>query len=214
MNHVPGPRLRIGILAAGFSVRLGRPKTLARVRGLSLLRRTALLAQSLRASRIEVIVPPRSARSARPALCRHELRGTAARLVTNPRAALGLSRSVRLAATRARRASALLLLPVDLARLERRDLARLILRWRGARRSVAARCAGGRAVTPLILPRRLYGLAAAIAGDAGLKELIGGLTGERVLLLRLPSAAVDVDTPADLAAVRRRRHRPQADQSG
>jgi len=56
------PRLPVIILAAGFSSRLGRPKALARVRSLSLLRRTLTLAAQLTPAQIVVVVPPRAAR--------------------------------------------------------------------------------------------------------------------------------------------------------
>ena len=41
------PKLKIVLLAAGFSQRLGRPKALVRMHGVSLLRRTLLLAAAL-----------------------------------------------------------------------------------------------------------------------------------------------------------------------
>jgi len=55
-------RLQIVVLAAGFSGRFGRPKTLARLHGVSLLRRTLQLASSLGTARISVVVPRNAAR--------------------------------------------------------------------------------------------------------------------------------------------------------
>lgn len=62
MNSSDMPVLRIVILAAGFSSRLGRPKALARVRGTSLLRRTLALTAQFAAARIIVVVPRAAAR--------------------------------------------------------------------------------------------------------------------------------------------------------
>ena len=109
----------------------------------------------------------------------------------------------------ARHSPALLLLPVDLAALRQRDVARLISRWRAARRCVIARRIGQRGGTPragvpLILPRWLYARALAVTGDIGLRDLVNGLPAPQRVLLNLPSAALDVDTPLDLRAARRR----------
>jgi molybdenum cofactor cytidylyltransferase len=116
----------------------------------------------------------------------------------------GLSSSVRRGITRARYSAAVLLLPVDLADLQRRDIARLIARWRGARRSVVARWVQARAGTPLILPRWLYARARGLAGDRGLRDLVRGLPNDAVSLVMLPSAESDVDTVRDLERARRR----------
>ncbi len=103
----------------------------------------------------------------------------------------------------ARYSAALLLLPVDMAVLRDRDLARLIMKWRGARRRVVARRIGGHGGIPLILPRWLYARALAVSGDVGLRDLIGALPEHQRALLDLPSAALDIDTPQDLREARR-----------
>jgi len=138
-----------------------------------------------------------------------EGRGLDVVFAANPRRADGLSSSVRRAITLARYSPALLLLPVDLAALEQRDVARLISRWRAARRCVIARRIGqqdgtSRGGVPLILPRWLYARALAVGGDVGLRDLVSGLPAPQRVLLNLPSAALDVDTPQDLRAARRR----------
>jgi molybdenum cofactor cytidylyltransferase len=203
MNAVTPPRLQIVILAAGFSSRLGRPKALARVHGRSLLRRTLTLAARFSSAKLIVVVPRRAARLA------VEARGLDAVLTANPLRADGLSSSVRRGIIQARHSAALLLLPVDLAALQRRDVARLILRWRAAPRRVVARRVERLAGTPqggipLILPRWLYPRALGVQGDKGLRQLVGALPANERVLLDLPSAAQDVDTPEDLRAARRR----------
>jgi molybdenum cofactor cytidylyltransferase len=199
MNAVSLPGLQILILAAGFSCRLGRPKALARVRSVSLLRRTLLLAARLEPAKILVVLPRGAARY------RIEARGLDVVFVANPRRADGLSSSVRRGIAHARHSSALLLLPVDLAVVRQADMSRLISHWRAARRSVVARRIGPQGGVPLILPRRLYARALAVTGDIGLRELINGLPAKERVLVDLPSAALDVDTPQDLRAARLRR---------
>jgi molybdenum cofactor cytidylyltransferase len=205
MNAAP-PNPAVLVLAAGFSSRLGRPKALARVRGVSLLRRTLLVISGTCAARIIVVLPRAAAR------LRIEGRGFRALFAVNERRAEGLSSSVRRGILRARYSPAVLLVPVDLAALQRRDVIRLMSRWRGARRRVVARRLGERAGSaqggaPLILPRWLYPRALAVSGDVGLRKLVSELSAAQRELLNLSSAALDVDTPQDLRAARDRMHR-------
>lgn len=200
MRALSRPSLWIVILAAGFSRRLGRPKALARVRGVALLRRTARLVAPFAESHTIVVAPPRAARFA------DELRGLRAEIRRNAQRAQGLSSSVRvgLAAARASGASAVLFVPVDLAALRARDLARLVARWRAAPRRLVARRTASGAGAPLILPRHLFTIAASVRGDAGLKDLARTVAPASRRLVAMHSAASDVDDPADLRAARRR----------
>ncbi|HUX72281.1 MAG TPA: nucleotidyltransferase family protein [Steroidobacteraceae bacterium] len=197
MNDSPRPVLRIALLAAGYSRRLQSPKALARVRGLSLLRRSAAVLAPFTAARLIVVLPPHAARY------RAELRGIDAEILANRRRALGLSTSVRAALVRARCASAILFVPVDLAALQARDVARLIALWRGHRRAIVARRIGAHGGTPLILPRAQFAAAARIEGDVGLRDFLRRCAAPERRLLALPSAALDVDTPGDLRRARR-----------
>jgi molybdenum cofactor cytidylyltransferase len=202
-NSLSGLRLQAVILAAGFSSRLGSPKAMARVGAQSLLRRTIALASGLRPAEILIVVPHRASSY------RTQARGFKVIFAANPHRAEGLSSSVRRGLIRARFSTAALLLPVDLAALRRRDIARLISRWRARRRCVVARRLGGedgmpRGGVPLILPRWLYSRAQRVTGDIGLRGLVSGLPPSQRILLPLASAALDVDTPQDLRAARRR----------
>jgi molybdenum cofactor cytidylyltransferase len=206
MNAGVRPKLYIIILAAGFSLRLGRPKALARVQSTTLLRRTLTLVARFSPAKIAVVLPPRAVRQ------RIEARGLKVVFAVNSGRAAGLSSSVRRGIALARWSSALLILPVDLAALNTRDLARLIARWRLGRRRVIARRirrqdGASRGGTPLILPRWLYARALAVTGDKGLRELVSGLPAQHRALLDLPSAALDVDTPSDLCTARQRLRR-------
>ena len=193
------PTLRIVVVAAGFSTRLGRPKALARIHGSSLMQRAVgLLAPFTAGARLIVVVPPRSSR--------YRLGIDAARVdfIANARRGGGLSSSVHAGVRRARFSAAVLLLPVDLVHLHARDVARLIFNWRGARRKVTARRVGQHPATPLILPRALYPAALGLAGDQGLRDVVRRLPADRVRLVELESAGADVDTPQDLERARRR----------
>ncbi len=196
---------QIVVLAAGFSRRLGEPKALARVHGSSLLRRTIRILQPYAGrSRIMVVIPPRSPRY------RIGVPAHVATFVDNRQRDTGLSSSVRLGIRRARHAPAVLLLPVDLVQLDRRDIERLIARWRGRRRCLVARRVGAGAATPLILPRCLFARALEVTGERGLRDVVRAIPSSQASLLTLPSAAADVDSAEDLERARRRmRHAGQ-----
>jgi molybdenum cofactor cytidylyltransferase len=197
MNVTSLLRLQIIVLAAGFASRLGRPKALARVHGVSLLRSSLELAATLQCAKIIAVVARPSER------LRAQARGLDVTFVTNSRRTQGLSSSVRRGIAAARYSSAVLLMPVDLANLKGRELARLIRRWRAAPRCVIARRVGRIGAAPLVLPRRLYPRARRITGDVGLRELIAQLPADSRVLVDMPSAASDIDTPQDLEAARR-----------
>jgi molybdenum cofactor cytidylyltransferase len=191
--------LQIVVLAAGFSSRLGEPKALARVRGRSLLARTLDLTRGLAATSTLVVIPRNAARY------KIEMQRVKVAWADNPRRAEGLSSSVRLGLGAARYASAVLFLPVDLVNLKRRELERLIRRWRSSPRHLVARALADSGAIPLILPKRLFARALAVSGDIGLRQLIAALPREQCVFVKLASAAADVDTPQALAAARRRR---------
>ncbi|HEY2145846.1 MAG TPA: NTP transferase domain-containing protein [Steroidobacteraceae bacterium] len=190
------------MLAAGFSTRLGKPKALARVHGVSLLRGTLKLTATLGADEIVAVVPRNAARY------HIEARGITVQFAGNTQRALGLASSMHRGIATARFSRAVLLLPVDLVDLKARELVRLISRWRAAPRRVVARRIGSHGATPVILPRWLYARARRIAGDIGVRELLRQLPASSLVLVDMPSAAFDIDTPQDLEIARRRRRRP------
>ena len=198
MNPAYSRKLQIVVLAAGFSSRFGRPKTLARLHGISLLRRTLKLASSLGTERICVVVPRNAARY------RVEAGSIRVRWAVNSRPAQGLSSSVRVGIAEARYSAAVLLMPVDLIQLKSRELLRLVRRWQSTPRRLIARRIDLAGATPLILPRWLYRRALALTGDVGLREIVGQLPADSRVLVEMPSAAEDVDTPQDLGNARRR----------
>ncbi|HEY2534773.1 MAG TPA: nucleotidyltransferase family protein [Xanthobacteraceae bacterium] len=204
MNAVRSRKPQIVILAAGFSSRLGRPKPLARVHGVSLLRRTLEVASSFAADRMIVVVPRNAVRY------RIEARGLKVRWAVNALRAQGLSSSVRRGIAAGRYASAILLLPADLIRLKTRDLFKLVQRWHSTPRRLIARKVALSGATPVILPRWLFARASTLSGDVGLRELVGQLPVECRVLVAMPSAVSDVDTPQDLREARRRFRRSAA----
>jgi molybdenum cofactor cytidylyltransferase len=198
MMDSPLSSLKVVVLAAGRSTRLGRPKALVSIHGVSLIRRTIAVLSQVTCQSIVVVTAPRAARM------RVELRRCRVTFVANHGRARGLSTSVALALRKTRWSAGTLFLPVDFAELAPRDIKRLISRWRGAKRRVAARRISGRPATPLILPKFLYPRARWLIGDIGLRDLVAELHQEQLTLLEISSAAHDIDTAQDLADARRR----------
>ncbi|MBS0397381.1 MAG: NTP transferase domain-containing protein [Proteobacteria bacterium] len=186
----------IVILAAGRSRRFGRPKAQARLHGRTLWQHLQALLRPFSRQCIFVVTAPRSP-------LRSAALANGWRCITNPDCDQGLSTSVVRGVRAGRFQPALLILPLDLPLLSTGDLLRFLDRWRLARRDVVARRLEGGPAIPLILPRRLYGLALQLHGDAGLRSLLSARTGGQIHLLDLPRAALDVDSPADLKHLRR-----------
>jgi molybdenum cofactor cytidylyltransferase len=196
------PKLNILVLAAGLSTRLGTPKPLVRIRGVSLLRRALVLGASLSPHKVFAVVPSRSSSY------RQQAAGlSSVCFISNPKRADGLATSVRIGIRRARFAGAILILPVDLYALESRDLVRLLARWSAMPGRSAATQIGAHGGVPLILPARQFPAASQLEGDTGLRNLLSQFTPGPVLV-DLPAAALDIDTLQDLRAARLRWRRP------
>jgi molybdenum cofactor cytidylyltransferase len=93
----------------------------------------------------------------------------------------------------------LLILLVDQARVETADLVRLVDRWRRHHSRPAAAQYQGRAAVPAIIPRRHFAALRELEGDTGARKLLQRL--ERLSLVAMPTAAFDIDTPQDVAAL-------------
>ena len=119
--------------------------------------------------------------------------------VINADPAAGIGRSIRLglAAVPGHVDAAVILLG-DEPMLPRAAIAEVLAAAAGGTAIVAAR-AGDRVGPPVLLRRPLFALAEALEGDEGLNRLIRA--DPDVTFVDLPSAPVDVDTPADLEAL-------------
>ena len=197
MKPASAPMPACIVLAAGFSSRLGRPKALVCIHGRSLLGRLALaLNRRWGRGSVTIIVPPRSPLH-RPA------RDHGWRCLSNPARSRGISSSIDRGLRACRWACAVLIVPVDLADIDARDLDRLLRAWRGRRRSVVARDRDGHAAIPLILPHRLFELRHQLRGDSGFRDLLEHLPAGDIRRVRLRGCSRDVDTTQDLQRARR-----------
>ena len=185
--------LRVVILAAGGSRRLGRPKQFVRIGADSLLRRAARVALALRPAAVLVVTGAHAARAAA------ELRGLPVTVVRHRGWRTGQAGSLRAGLGRTPRvAGAVLVFAVDQWQLTVADLERL-LRARRRGRPAAALHDGAPGV-PTLWPRAFWPRLRALKGDRGAREL---LRGADVVTVALPHAAADLDTPAALVRLRR-----------
>lgn len=111
----------------------------------------------------------------------------------------GLSSSLR-AGLRSvpRTAAGLLVVVVDQPAVGVPELTRLARAWRSRPRMPAAAHYDGRAGVPAILPRSTWPTLRAASGDAGARAVLRAAAS--VTLVPMPQAALDLDTPDDLAA--------------
>jgi molybdenum cofactor cytidylyltransferase len=187
------------LLAAGASRRFGGPKLLARIGRETLLRRMARTALASGAAGCTVVLGARAARLV------PELDDLPLQVAVNSRWRSGVASSLAAGiAAVPREAPAALVLLADQARIGPGELALLIAAWLKRPRSIVAASADGRLMPPVVLPRALFREMRALKGDRGARDLLRDRS-RGVIAFEMPSAAGDLDRPADLAAIRRER---------
>ncbi len=186
------PPLVALLLAAGESTRLGRPKQLVLHRGEPLLRRAVRVAAAVGATPVFVVTNPSLPD------CRAMLSDLPATVLVNPLPAAGMGSSLRLGmeAVLAAQPERLLLLVCDQPLLGPEHLGRLLRA--PAPGGVAAAAYGGRAGVPAVFSQEHFPALAQLSGDQGARGLLRTLPATPV---PMPEAAIDIDTPEDLAAL-------------
>ena len=187
------------MLAAGGSRRLGTPKQLLRYRMRPLLVRAVAAARTALPRAPLVVVIGAHALRLRLVLRRAE---PGARIVTNSSWRDGMATSLRaglVAVPRTKRA--VLVLLVDQPRVDAAAIERLVTAWRRHPGRLAAARYDGRAGVPAILPHRYWRTAKALQGDRGARALLRDA--QNPTLVEMPEAALDIDTPSDVDAMRR-----------
>lgn len=199
------------VLAAGGSTRLGHPKQLVTLDGRPLVARAAAAALGAGAEPVVVVL------GAHADAVRAALGGLAVHPVAHPGWAGGLGSSlgcgVAALAERAPAADAVLVTLADQPLVTADDLRRLCDAWASAADRDAAIVAAAYADTvgvPAVFGRAHLAALRDLPQGAGAGGLLRA-AGDRVVRVPVPGAAVDVDTPADLA---RLRARPPADSAG
>lgn len=183
------------ILAAGASLRLGRPKQLVDFEGQPLLMRSVDAARA--ADELFVVL------GARAAEIRKALNGDRLRVVINSEWEEGIASSIRAGVSAAVAAMpeihGVLLMACDQPRVTAAHL--------GALRRAFAECADDRVVAseyagvvgiPAIFPRHMFAALLALKGDEGARKILRG-AGAEIVAVKFAGGEVDIDTPEDLA---------------
>ena len=196
-NGVYGRKVLAVVLAAGCARRFGRPKQLACLDGVSLVRRAADAALASCAGETCVVV------GAYADVVSRELDGMPVLVAENEAWQQGQSSTlhcaVRTAQVQGR--EGILFLPVDMPFVDARHLNALLEVSAGNEFRVAASLGEDGAMAPCVLPSAYFPELLALQGDKGAVSLIRRLEGEGKVALvpfRDSCMAFDVDTPDDL----------------
>ena len=186
------------ILAAGASVRLGRPKQLLRFRGETLIRRAVRLAGEAGLTPVHVVV---GYRGGEVSAALGELGDTVA-VVTNRDWQQGMGSSLACGvASLPATAAAVLVLVTDQPYLSAELLAAVMARSRNAATSlVACRYASGAVGVPALFDRRHFAELAALSGDRGARSLFARHAAS-LATVSFPQGDADIDTPAAAASL-------------
>lgn len=190
--------LRFGLvlLAAGASVRLGRPKQLVEVGGKALIVCAVEAALASAAWPVVVVLGAHAARI-RPLLARLPVF-----IAENPAWTEGMASSLRTGLQTlqsfSRALDGALVALVDQPAFSADVIARLVTAQRSSGRSIAAARYDGHAGVPALFMRRHFAALAALEGDAGARTLLSRCADD-VTPVDLPELALDLDTPGDFA---------------
>jgi molybdenum cofactor cytidylyltransferase len=194
--------LRVGavILAAGASVRMGTPKQLLEIAGKPLLIH-AVEAALASPSWPVVVVLGAHGEKIRPALARLPV------LITeNPAWSEGMAASIRAGVTTlqqfSRRLDAALIALCDQPGFSARVINELIAAQRATTRSIVAARYAGRNGAPALFLREHFHTLTHLTGEEGARALLNDEPA-RVASVELPALALDLDTPADVAALQK-----------
>jgi molybdenum cofactor cytidylyltransferase len=188
------------ILAAGASTRMGTPKQLLPFEGRPLLIRTVEATLASDAWPVVVVVGAH-AEQIRPVLARLPVL-----VAENPAWAEGMAASLRAGMTAlhqfSRALDAALLALCDQPAFSADIIAQLVAAQRTTGRSVVAAHYAGRNGAPALFLREHFPVLTALTGEEGARALLNG-DPSRVAPVDLPQLAIDVDTPADYAALQK-----------
>jgi molybdenum cofactor cytidylyltransferase len=185
------------VLAAGPSTRLGEPKQLVRLDGRPLLHTVVGRAVALAGAAVTVVV------GAHAGLLTQLLRHSPASVIVNRQWREGLASSIRAGVAALPPAcDAVLLLLADQVAVSADDLKRLASAWKGQDGVIAASLYSGTVGVPAIFPRWCFSDLMALRGDRGAKSVLHRHV-DRLVRVPMPEAAIDLDTPEQLEALRR-----------
>jgi len=190
--------LHVLVLAAGASTRLGQPKQLVRIAGRPALHGVVANATALAGHSVTVVVGAHASELSR--LLAH----SPASVIVNRHWEEGMASSIRCGLNALPAAcEAVLILLGDQVAITAEDLKRLAAAWKEQEGIIAAATYDQHVGVPAIFPRICFSELAELRGDHGARKILER-NGYRVVRVPMPNAAIDLDTPEDLAAINER----------
>lgn len=183
------------ILAAGGASRFGSTKQVAILEGVPLVRRTIAAAAAICGDRVLTII------GHDPGTVLGAIAAAPGFVVVNEDYENGLGTSIATAARICQNsADAILLLLADQPLITTEHLRALIGSWSGADNEIVATAFADALGPPVLFPSGAFSELASMTGDLGARAL---LHDRRFSLktVHFEAAAIDIDTPADLAAL-------------
>jgi molybdenum cofactor cytidylyltransferase len=190
--------LHILVLAAGASTRLGQPKQLVQLGGRPVLHRVVANCVAVAGNAVTVVIGAHARDMTR--LLGH----SQASMIVNRQWEEGIASSIRRGlATLPATCDAVMIVLGDQVAITADDLKRLVSAWKEEAGVVAAAVYERHVGVPAIFPRLCFSDLAQLRGDQGARLIIER-NSYRLVRVPMPNAAVDLDTPEDLAALTKR----------
>lgn len=187
--------LHVLVLAAGASRRLGQPKQLVKLAGRPALHGVVANAVALAGSAVTVVIGAHASELTR--LLAH----SSASVVVNRQWEEGMASSIRRGvAALPSTCGAVLILLGDQVAVTADDLKRLVSAWQEQDSVIATATYDRHVGVPAIFPRLWFSELAELRGDQGARKLLERHD-YRLVRVPMPNAAIDLDTPEDLAAL-------------
>jgi molybdenum cofactor cytidylyltransferase len=187
--------LHVLVLAAGASTRLGQPKQLVKLGGRPALHIVVSNAVAVAGNAVTVVL------GAQAREMTHLLAHSPASVVVNRHWEEGMGSSLRFGVAALPPAcDSVLVLLGDQVGVSADDLKRLASAWRGEESMIAASVYSQRVGVPAIFPRLCFPELAELRGDQGARFILER-NSYRLVRVPMANAAIDLDTPEDLAAL-------------
>jgi molybdenum cofactor cytidylyltransferase len=183
------------VLAAGSASRFGRTKQLETFDGMALVRRAANCVRDVCGDNTVLVTGHDYAAVAAAA-------GDAARFVlVNEHYGVGIGGSIAMAArSLSHTATGILLMLADQPLITTAHLRAIRDTWSGASDEIVATSFAGTMGPPVLFPRGAFDALAELSGDCGARQLLQDVR-FTVRTITFEGAAVDIDTPDDLASL-------------
>jgi molybdenum cofactor cytidylyltransferase len=193
------PEIGIIILAAGGSLRLGKPKQLIEYEGTSLLRRSVEAALNCECGGVVVVLGFEA-----DVLSKH-VRDLPATITRNENWAVGMSSSIKAGLIKLFDTKpdivAVVIMLCDQPFVNEQTIRSLVDTYRLSGKPVVAAEYDGVVGVPALFDREMFDELLKLEGDAGARVVIRQNVGDKVATVPTPEAAFDVDTPEDFQRI-------------